>query len=104
MPQAFSLTVLKCDMNRGNAPRFLAYEYVKAPDPEGYRREPKILIFCWPPTVIFPDAPVFHAQPVNTPQSQYGALNVAPDLIIPKVRLALIDGHCMGLQWHMRIS
>lgn len=73
-------------MRRGCVPKFLAYEHVKVPVPGGRRREPKILIYCWPSVVVFPDAPVFHAQPVSTPQSQYGALNVSPGTVFPEVR------------------
>ena len=67
-------------------PQFLAYEHVKVPVPGGRRREPKTLVYCWQQEVVFPDAPVFHAQPVSTPQSQYGALNVPPGSIFPRVR------------------
>ena len=73
-------------MHRGSVPAFLAYEHVKVPVPGGRRREPKILIYCWQQEVVFPEAPVFHAQPVTTPQSQYGALNVAPGSMFPGVR------------------
>ena len=47
--------------------------------------EPKTLIYCWPSVVVCPDAPVFHAQPVSDPQSQYGA-NVSPRTMFPEVR------------------
>ena len=73
-------------MHRGCVPPFMAYEHVKVPVPGGRRREPKILVYCWPRTVVFPDAPVFHVQPVNTPQSQYGALNVLPGSMFQGVR------------------
>ena len=73
-------------MHRGCAPDYMAYEHIKVRVPEGRRREPKILVYCWPRTVVFPDAPVFHVQPVSTPQSQYGALNVPPGSMFPRVR------------------
>ena len=59
-------------MTREVLPTFLAYEDIKAPITEGRRREPMILIFCWPRTLHFPDVPVFHAQPVSKSGSQYG--------------------------------
>lgn len=79
---------------RGAVPRYLAYEHVKVrvPGPGGRRqREHKMLIYCWRRELDFPDAPVFHAQPVNldAPQSQYGALNVPPKSIFPEVRPVL---------------
>ncbi|BDA45893.1 hypothetical protein COCOBI_07-6800 [Coccomyxa sp. Obi] len=67
----------------GHVPRYIAFEKVKVPVPEGRKREPKILVFCFLRTVVFPAAPVFHAQPVSNPQSQYGALNVTPGSIFP---------------------
>ena len=73
-------------MHRDRVPKFLAYEHVKMPVPGGRRREPKILIYCWPSVLVFPDALVFHAHPVSTPQSQYGALNVSPGTVFPEVR------------------
>ncbi|CAL8463303.1 g2837 [Coccomyxa elongata] len=76
------------DSRRGGVvPQYLAYEHIKVPVPRpgGRRqREHKILIYCWRRELDFPDAPVFHAQPVKTPQSQYGALNVPPKSIFPE--------------------
>ena len=71
-------------------PAFLAYERVKEPaaSRSGAHRMPRILIFCWRKTVLFPDAPVFHAQPVHNEQSQYGALDTKPESTFPKVGLA----------------
>ena len=67
-------------------PKFLAYEHVKVPVPEGRRREPKTLIYCWQRVVVFPDAPVFHAQLVTSdPSTQYGALNVLLGITFPEV-------------------
>ncbi|CAL8466262.1 g5798 [Coccomyxa elongata] len=77
------------DRQGGAVPRYLAYEHVKVRilGPGGRRqREHKMLIYCWRRELDFPDAPVFHAQPVNldAPQSQYGALNVPPKSIFPE--------------------
>ena len=72
MPKLLSSIILQCDMSRGTVPVFLAYEHIKVRVPEGRRREPKILVFGWLRTVVFPDAPVFHAQPVSSPQSSTG--------------------------------
>ena len=69
---------------------FLAYEHVKVRVPKGRRRDPKILVFGWLRTVVFLDAPVFHAQPVSNPQSQYGALDAAPSFVFPGVRPTIL--------------
>ena len=97
MPKLLSLITLQCDMSRGTVPMFLVYEHVKVRVPEGRRRDPKILIFGWLRTVVFPDAPVFHALPVSSPQSQYGALDAAPSSVFPEVRPTSLDEKCMGV-------
>ena len=73
-------------MHRCSVPTFLAYEHVKVPVPEGRRREPKILVYCWPHVLVFPDVPVFHAQSVCDAATQYGILTVLPHAIFPEVR------------------
>ena len=87
----------QCDMCRRAVPSFLAYERVKEPARLGGHRMPRILIFCWRKTVLFPDAPVFHAQTVQNPQSQYGALDTTPKSTFPKVRLASSGAMMHGL-------
>ena len=78
-------------------PSFLAYERVKEPARLGGHRMPRILIFCWRKTVIFPDAPVFHAQTVHNPQSQYGALDTPPGSTFLNVGLASSGAMMHGL-------
>ena len=79
------MIVPRRDMTRGDLPDFLAYEDIKAPITEGRRREPMILIFCWPRTLQFPDVPVFHGQPVGSASQQYGCIGIRLDSIFTAV-------------------
>ena len=59
---ALALSIIpQRETTKDDVPKFLAYEYIKAPITEGRGREPMILYFGWPRTLHFPDVPLFHA-------------------------------------------
>ena len=85
-------------MTREDLPDFLAYKYIKAPITEGRRREPMILIFCWPRTLHFPDVPVFHAQTVSISGSQYGKLGIRLGRIFTEVAPTGLHQYTTGFE------
>ena len=51
----------------------------------------------------FPNAPVFHAQPVSSAKTQYGALNATPRSALPQVRSAP-NAYCQPLFWEVYMA